>query len=51
MKVKDGDVLKCSCPDCGMEVTVTQTCKTDTCSTKKCDELQVMCCGEPMKKK
>jgi hypothetical protein len=49
MKAKEGDVLVCQCEDCGMEVTVSKSCSGDTCST--CEDLEVMCCGEPMEKK
>ncbi len=48
MKVKDGDVLVCSCGNCDIELTVTRTCSGDTCTHDTECELSVVCCGEPM---
>lgn len=50
MKVKEGDVLICTHNDCKMELTVTKTCDDKTCGCDEC-ELEVTCCGEPMKLK
>jgi hypothetical protein len=47
MKVKEGDVLVCSCDDCNVELTVTNSCSDKTCGDE-C-ELDVKCCGKPMK--
>ena len=46
MKVKKGDVLVCSCEDCGVELTVTNTCTTEKCGLE-CD-VKATCCDKPM---
>jgi TusA-related sulfurtransferase len=47
MKVKEGDVLKCQCEDCGLEITVNKTCASDACSHEECD-LEAVCCDKPL---
>ena len=49
LRVREGDVLACQCGDCGVELTVTKACSKDACGTQ-C-EVDVRCCGEPMKKR
>ena len=46
MKVKRGDVLVFSCEDCGVELTVTNTCDANKCGLE-CD-LKATCCDKPM---
>ena len=46
MKVKSGDVLVCSCKDCNVELTVTNTCDEEKCGIE-CD-VNATCCDEPM---
>lgn len=48
MKVKEGDVLVCSCKDCETELTITKACCGDTCDHDARCDIQVMCCGESM---
>jgi hypothetical protein len=48
MKVREGDILVCTCDDCKVELTVTKSCDDKTC--KDCD-IDVKCCGKPMKLK
>lgn len=46
MKVKEGDVLVCSCGDCDVELTVTKACSPEECHVE-CD-IEARCCEEPM---
>jgi hypothetical protein len=46
VRVKEGDVLACTCKDCNVELTVTKACEGEVCGTG-C-EVDVRCCGEPM---
>lgn len=48
MKVKEGDVLVCTCGDCVIELTVTKACSSDTCGHEVECEVEASCCGEPM---
>jgi len=46
MKVKEGDVLVCTCKDCTIELTVTKACNTDACGIE-CD-ISASCCDGAM---
>ena len=46
MKVKEGDVLVCTCKDCTIELTVTKACNPDACGVE-CD-IEASCCDGPM---
>jgi hypothetical protein len=48
MKVKKGDVLVCSGPDCDLELTVTQVCKGQTCHADQECDITVNCGGNPV---
>ncbi len=43
---KQGEVYRCSDPNCNMEVTVNRSCEGDTCT-----ECSLTCCDKPMVKK
>ena len=49
MKVHEGDVLICGTDDCKVELTVTKSCESPTCS-EACD-IEATCCEEPMELK
>jgi hypothetical protein len=49
MKIKEGDVLVCSCGDCYIELTVTKACMDDLCGMSEDCDIEVRCCGKPMK--
>ena len=46
MKVKEGDVLICTCNDCTIELTVTKACNPDACGIE-CD-INASCCDGTM---
>jgi hypothetical protein len=51
MKVKKGDVLVCSGPDCDLELTVTQVCRGQTCHQDQECDITVSCGGSPLRRK
>lgn len=48
MKVREGDVLVCSCGDCNIELQVTKACTPDVCGHDVECEIDAECCGSPM---
>ena len=48
MKVKEGDVLVCSCIDCNIELTVTKACTGKVCGCEADCDIDVSCCGDSM---
>ena len=47
MKVKQGDLLVCTCEDCDVELSVKKACNSKSCGVE-CD-LEVSCHGEQMR--
>ena len=48
MKIKEGDVLVCTCDDCKIELTVTKACTDQECGCEFDCDIDASCCGEPM---